>query len=382
MKNIIQRSIALIFIIYTHHAVLAADVRLLPGIQQNENIILIDGVIENSDDYKFYQIALETQNATVILNSPGGSVDAGISIGAEISIRGYSTFVPKESECYSICAIIWVSGSQRFMSAFARIGVHAAYSEFDFEDGNKLKLESGVANAQIGAFLNQLGLSMQAVRYFTSADPDNLLPLTPQIVQKLDIDVFVKDGPNLTPPENRITPRRIARQASEFIGIAAYCLDLFEVNSNYLVNSAEKALRSGHELFGADIFIDLVSEYTAFQKGRISKEGVAYWCIRSEKNLREDGLITGIRGPSYNCAQASNEVDRTICFSKDLWAWDQVMASIYVFLRKVSDDKLSAEILKSQRVWLKRRNLCLSNETCLIERYSSRLFDFEQLIKD
>ena len=50
-----------------------------------------------------------------------------LSIGSEIRLRGFTTFVAGgKMQCYSACALIWIAGVRRYMMPDASIGVHAA----------------------------------------------------------------------------------------------------------------------------------------------------------------------------------------------------------------------------------------------------------------
>src|SRR5690606_26342187 len=111
-----------------------------------------------------------------------------------------TTVVSPESTCYSICAVIWVSGYKRVMGSTSKIGVHAAYRDRVEDDGTARSYESGVANADIGSFLTRVGLSREAIRYFTTAGPNEVLPITPTIAQRLDIDTAVLDGDRFITP--------------------------------------------------------------------------------------------------------------------------------------------------------------------------------------
>src|SRR4051812_6687493 len=51
--------------------------------------------------------------------------------------------------------------------------------------------ESGAGNAVVGAYLNQLGLSQNAIAYLTSPPPDSLQWLTPNDARQLGIEVEV-----------------------------------------------------------------------------------------------------------------------------------------------------------------------------------------------
>lgn len=355
----------------------AADIEIVPGLDPNQKAILIRGPVEAGDDSRFFKIAEATPRAIVFLESPGGLVSTGISIAAEIAIRGYNTLVLDGSGCHSICAVMWVAGVRRYMSPDADISVHAAYRMRNSADGNIDTSESGMANAQIGAFLNEIGLSSDAVRYFTFAGPsEDLLDITPEIAQALSIDVYIQSANGAIAPSERPTPRRITRQASEYVALAGNCAELFSVDPAIWSEQARDVLDRGHQIFGGEIFAPLLGEYAAVIKADIRQQGFVRWCLSAEQNLRKDGLQTGISGPSYDCSRSSTRTEFAVCETPDLWAMDRAMANLYFYYRKIFDVSRSKEFLSSQRAWLSRRDQCAGDITCLYERYSSRLFDF------
>jgi uncharacterized protein YecT (DUF1311 family) len=355
----------------------AAEIEVIPGLGPNQNTILVRGPIEEGDDRRFFSIADETPNAMVLLESPGGLVTPGISIAAEIAIRDYTTFVSDGPGCHSICAIMWVAGARRYMTPHADISVHAAYRTRNDANGGFETSESGAANAQIGGFLNEIGLSFDAIRYFTFAGPsEELLDITPEIAQALSIDVYIQTPNGTTTPAERPTPRRIIRQVSEYIGLASNCTVLFRVDGSIWEDQAGNVLGLGHEIFGGETFVPLLGEFVDVTKASIEDLGLVRWCLSAEQNLRTDGLQTGITGPSYDCSNSSTSTEFAICYSPDLWAMDRAMASLYFFYRESTDANHSQEFLASQRAWLARRDRCADDFSCLHERYSSRLFDF------
>ena len=355
----------------------AAEFEVIPGLEPNQNAILVRGPIEEGDDSRFIDIAEANPRAIVFLESPGGLVTTGVSIAAEIAIRNYSTLVLDGSGCHSICAIMWVAGARRYMSPDANISVHAAYRMRNDANGGVEISESGMANAQIGAFLNEIGLSAEAIRYFTFAGPsEELLDITPEIAQALSIDVYIQIPNGVTTPAERPTPRRITRQVSEYSGLAIYCTTLFRVDGDYWKKQSRIVLGRGHEIFGGKTFATLLGEYVDVTKTAIEDLGFVRWCLSAEQNLRRDGLQTGVTGPSYDCSKASTRAELAICDTPDLWAMDRAMASLYFYYHKNTDAYRSQEFLSSQRAWLARRDQCADDLNCLYERYSSRLFDF------
>ena len=122
--------------------------------------------------------------ATISLRSDGGSVVAGIQIGENIRLKGFTTVVAGDPRCASACAIAWLGGTPRLMSAEARVGFgfHAAYD-------NKTGEETGVGNALVGAYLNKIGLPYSAVIYITQAAPNSMTWLSIADAEKQGIDV-------------------------------------------------------------------------------------------------------------------------------------------------------------------------------------------------
>jgi hypothetical protein len=65
---------------------------------------------------------------TVVLNSPGGSVQDALSMGRLIREKGFSTEVENGSYCASSCPLMFAGGVQRFAGKSAAIGVHQIFS--------------------------------------------------------------------------------------------------------------------------------------------------------------------------------------------------------------------------------------------------------------
>jgi ATP-dependent protease ClpP protease subunit len=85
--------------------------------------IYINGKIEPEDGakWKAFLETIKTPQAIVTLNSPGGSVTAGLLIAYDILNREYDTYF-NEGICTSMCAMIWLAGKTRYMSSGATLG--------------------------------------------------------------------------------------------------------------------------------------------------------------------------------------------------------------------------------------------------------------------
>jgi hypothetical protein len=143
--------------------------------------ITLSGLI-GPDDAETFKVkaGLFPGKATAILNSPGGNLLAALAVGEFIRLRGWSTYV--SDECDSACALIWLGGSPRMMTTDAKIGFHAASINGQ---------ETGVGNAALGAYLNRLGLSYEAVIYATKTGPNSITYLTPGEAKRVGIQVSV-----------------------------------------------------------------------------------------------------------------------------------------------------------------------------------------------
>lgn len=65
---------------------------------------------------------------TVALNSPGGSVDDALAIGALIREKGFVTSVASGALCASSCPLVLAGGAERHAAPGAAIGVHQIYA--------------------------------------------------------------------------------------------------------------------------------------------------------------------------------------------------------------------------------------------------------------
>jgi len=164
----------------------AADISVVPGTDGRSARILLKGSFEDGDDKKFKHLALDLDDAVVVLQSPGGMLGPALEIGRAIHFKGFGTTVIN-SNCASSCALVWLAGRPRSMTREANMGFHSA-SETG-KDGEPER--SNVGNALIGAYLNSLGLSDDVVAFVTSAGPDVVNRLTRAEANALNLPVVI-----------------------------------------------------------------------------------------------------------------------------------------------------------------------------------------------
>jgi len=176
--------------------------------------VLVTGEIKSGDDEKFHRVTDRLPSSvTVELNSLGGAVAAGLSIGEEIRIRQFGTFI--NNTCASVCGLIWLAGYPRMIMDDAHVGFHAAYY-------SKNGQVSPGANAVIGAYLNRLGFSYNAVEFLTYTTPGSMQWLTSDLAAKYGIDAWV--FPRVKQPQETWSRNDIR---TTVVGILAIAILLF-----------------------------------------------------------------------------------------------------------------------------------------------------------
>jgi len=153
----------------------------------NCGMVLVYGDIVEGDDVKFARVTDGLQAAVVVLNSAGGEFKVGINIARRIKKYGWNTGAHKL--CASVCAVMWLSGEQRFYLRESRIGFHGVYRQLiDKRTGRPISnhVSSG-GSALLGAYLSELGLSAEAIEAFAAPGPNEMYWLETKKLKQLGI---------------------------------------------------------------------------------------------------------------------------------------------------------------------------------------------------
>ena len=67
------------------------------------------------------------------------------------------------------------------------------------------------------------------------------------------------------------------------------------------------------------------------------------------------GTAVSFAQPSFDCAKASNAVERAICTDPNLAALDVEMATLYSAARGAAQGSAAEKLVAAQRAWMKRR---------------------------
>jgi hypothetical protein len=163
--------------------------------------ISIDGEINWSDGANFARVieAHHITNSIVVLNSPGGLAGPGLEIARMVKDKRFGTYVRSGKECYSACAIIWLSGSARFVGRTSVIGFHGVWSYKPLSSliGGNETSQSFSGNVEAAKYLLKLGLSSETVKALLTPGPDDFLILNTENAPRLGISFTLWDKPNI-----------------------------------------------------------------------------------------------------------------------------------------------------------------------------------------
>lgn len=93
--------------------------------------IKLDGEIEQNDPFLLMKVFEYSKAENIklwglVLNSPGGNVEAGLQLASIIRQNGLATFVTKNATCASACFYLFAAGVNRWTENGAKVGVHSA----------------------------------------------------------------------------------------------------------------------------------------------------------------------------------------------------------------------------------------------------------------
>ena len=233
-----------------------------------------EAIVEGDAD-KFEAVIGSIEKATVMLSGPGGSVAEALRIGAFIRSHSFATMVLPDQQCYSACALIWISAFRRYLAKTSLIGFHAAWI---LEERKEIRNRNG-KNAQIGSILDRLGsLGSRRSDLSPKRRPTAFHSQSPEIARGLGIEVFEQSGANITTPAAKPTVDTLATLTALFAGMANNCASLFEIPASDLKAATGDAVKQGNAVAGAETFVRLMLKNIDEVKTEISSNGPIKRC--------------------------------------------------------------------------------------------------------
>lgn len=332
-------------------------------------VLMVRGKIFTGDAKKFQTFSRGISSLTVHLESPGGLIMEALDIASQIHLAGFTTMVNHRGNCFSACAIIWVSGKRRYLSASSNLGFHAAYR---FVDG--VAYESGVGNAVVGAFLNEIGIGLDAIKYFTIAGPDKFAKLTPRSARSLGIDIYELVESNIITPTDLPSGHNFLWRLAKLERVSRTCSSIYKLNRVGLKILIKRNHRNAIQSLSKKQIEKMIYNAWNMEIRKFKLEGQIVRCVGLINELIALGSPNLVLSPSFDCSLSRTATEKSICKFTELWAKDTAIANVYFGVRrKIKSSRLRALWLRSQRNWLKVRNKCDGGRYCLNYIYDQRI---------
>ncbi|WP_299294924.1 hypothetical protein [uncultured Tateyamaria sp.] len=143
----------------------------------------LEGGISAGDADRLSDMLTQAEPApdTLILQSPGGSVQDALALGRFIRSQGISTRMLSGEFCYSACPYLLAAGVERDIDPDASVGVHQHY----FGENTFLPAAFAVEDIQRGqgevmTYLNDMGIDPLVMQHALSTPPDQIYVLLPE----------------------------------------------------------------------------------------------------------------------------------------------------------------------------------------------------------
>jgi hypothetical protein len=145
--------------------------------------IKIEGKITAADARKVlsYDKYLQKGIALVHLNSTGGDVNAAMTIGRFLRKNeawtdiGLNRSPPLDGKCYSSCALIFISGVRRSMSADGELGLHRPYRSDLPKSRPDVETEVPKMYADIKSFTMEMGITDNFYQEMINTEPTKMV---------------------------------------------------------------------------------------------------------------------------------------------------------------------------------------------------------------
>lgn len=118
-----MRLAVMAFLVSLSSPAVAAEFFILPGTKT----LLVLGETRTSDVDEFSRYVTDDKIDSIILNGPGGNLEAGYAIADIVLEQELRTTVPANTDCASACSLIFSAGKFRKMEEGSRLGFHLPF---------------------------------------------------------------------------------------------------------------------------------------------------------------------------------------------------------------------------------------------------------------
>ena len=374
----------------------------------------------------------------VYFNSPGGDVISAMKMGKIIRQYQFSTSIGKRSDgdpgvCASACVLAYLGGTFRFKPDEGVIGVHRFFSKNVVKDPlDAAQVISGI----IISYISEMGVDPELYTHMSRVSSDDISVLDNYTLHNLSV---VDNGYRKTiwTIESVETALYLKGIRATYFGTNKYLLNCFRDGKVVLYIMFDPQGRQ-EQIAKMPVVSLLVDEDIIDAKekmvGKPIWNGVflqAWFLVDSEfltrlrtansvgvmfRNSQTTPVFLGFQGmefgpartklagllsscshqisksdagiqpsqprqwakPSFSCAKAQTPTERAICKSETLSRLDVQLSNLYAAARRTRHAK---RYKQTQRAWLKKRNACGSNASCLEQRYRERIGVFQTALQ-
>lgn len=137
--------------------------------------------------------AQEGEVKTLVLHSPGGSVQDALQMGEIIRKAKLTTEVPNDAYCASSCPLVFAGGAQRVAGKKSWIGVHQVYATNNARGSLQRGMEEAqVISARCQEALLSFGISPRVWIHAMQTPKEQLYFLTPKQLRDYKLATRVK----------------------------------------------------------------------------------------------------------------------------------------------------------------------------------------------
>ena len=177
-----------------------ADLKVVERSDRNLKL-LISGTIAQKDAAALQSLSpeLERNSFSVNLDSKGGDVSAGMQIGKLIRKYDGTTWIGEDNfdaNCYSSCALIFISGVLRFMSAGGKLGLHRPYLAAAPQSRQEVEKQVPLMLSGVRQYITEMGITDNFYQLMVNTEPSQMVTY--------DSDTYTKLVPENDPVHQEI----------------------------------------------------------------------------------------------------------------------------------------------------------------------------------
>jgi hypothetical protein len=164
--------------------------------------ILASGLIDADapgDFERFVKLRRLQPGALVVLNSEGGVLMDGLTLGALIREARFSTTVQSGGDCASACAFTFLGGVQRSVGHGARVGLHQIYSNPQARDAISVA-DAQILMSRVAAHIERMGGGMDMLIAILRTPPQSIHWLSAAELSRMGVTTGASDVVANPPP--------------------------------------------------------------------------------------------------------------------------------------------------------------------------------------